>query len=351
MCPHVQAGEGRVYHCLTQNKEKVSDPCQEQLSRRQAIASQDYRADASLVNSCKEELEEFKCRGEEHEDATVKLSVVLLCLEDNLRDGRKVGGKCVEEMRQIRRSLMEDFALTPELVTSCTREIATFCKEKEGDQEHGQTIHCLMKNAMDKDKTWQSNESKSKGEFGTSCKNALNSLLAEAQVASDWKADPVLEDACEEVVLAACDPTQGGDAVMSCLMEQLAKGAPSMNAECSDVLMQIHYFLAREVLVDEHLYKACHKDAESVCSAKPGWHRTGEDSRHILVFPCLVRNLYADDEDDDDDEDGEGERKIKELLSEECTGEIERTLRQRAMSVQLHPEVRQNNSKYCFHLH
>jgi hypothetical protein len=26
------------------------------------------------------------------------------------------------------------------------------------------------------------------------------------QVDSDWKADPVLEDACEEVVTAACDP-------------------------------------------------------------------------------------------------------------------------------------------------
>ena len=27
-----------------------------------------------------------------------------------------------------------------------------------------------------------------------------------SQVDSDWKADPVLEEACEEVVTAACDP-------------------------------------------------------------------------------------------------------------------------------------------------
>ena len=38
---------------------------------------------------------------------------------------------------------------------------------------------------------------------------------------------------------------QEGDAVMSCLMEQLARGSPAMTKECGDVLMQIHYFLAR----------------------------------------------------------------------------------------------------------
>ena len=38
---------------------------------------------------------------------------------------------------------------------------------------------------------------------------------------------------------------QEGDAVMSCLMEQLARGSPAMTKECGEVLMQIHYFLAR----------------------------------------------------------------------------------------------------------
>ena len=38
---------------------------------------------------------------------------------------------------------------------------------------------------------------------------------------------------------------QEGAAVMSCLMEQLARGSPAMTKECGDVLMQIHYFLAR----------------------------------------------------------------------------------------------------------
>ena len=32
---------------------------------------------------------------------------------------------------------------------------------------------------------------------------------------------------------------------MSCLMEQLSRGSPAMTKECGEVLMQIHYFLAR----------------------------------------------------------------------------------------------------------
>ena len=96
-----------------------------------------------------------------------------------------------------------------------------------------------------------------------------------------------------------------------------------MTSTCSEVLMQVHYFLAREVIIDEHLYKACKADAAKVCStpppppphllstspifpsspsssppspgqvchAGPGWRHTETDSKHTLVFPCLVSQL------------------------------------------------------------
>jgi hypothetical protein len=47
--------------------------------------------------------------------------------------------------------------------------------------------------------------------FGVQCEAALDRLLEEAQVAADWRADPVLEDACEDVVHAACEPKLGGE--------------------------------------------------------------------------------------------------------------------------------------------
>merc|ERR1712106_1097552 len=107
-----------------------------------------------------------------------------------------------------------------------------------------------------------------------------------------------------------------------------------MTTQCSEVLMQVHYFLAREVMIDEHLYKACNKDAIKVCNGAAGWHKTEEDPRNQLVFPCLVRNLYSDDDDEDDEDDDNSYIDSSAKLSDECTHEVERTLRQRAMSVQ-----------------
>ena len=82
-----------------------------------------------------------------------------------------------------------------------------------------------------------------------------------------------------------------------------------------------------------------------MCGAKPGWQKSEEDSRHVLVFPCLVRNLYSDDMDeegdnkDNEEDEDESKQKGKDLLSDKCTAEVERTLQQRAISVQLQPEV------------
>ena len=58
-----------------------------------------------------------------------------------------------------------------------------------------------------------------------------------------------------------------------------------------------------------------------------------------LVFPCLVRNLYPEDVEEDEEEEKNKSDEVKELLSDACTEEVERTLRQRAVSVQLQPEV------------
>eukprot|EP00092_Neocalanus_flemingeri_P071922 GFUD01088424.1.p1 GENE.GFUD01088424.1~~GFUD01088424.1.p1 ORF type:complete len:1134 (-),score=335.63 GFUD01088424.1:2263-5664(-) len=349
-CPRVQPGDGRVYKCLMKNKMSVSQTCQEQLVRRQQLISQDFKVDGGLVKACKEEIKHFSCRKGVDKDGkqTVKLAQILLCLEGKVRDGEDMGGKeiggvCINEMREIRRELMEDYSISPELVANCAAEIEHFCAATK-TQRNGKTIHCLMKAAMDQSAENQKLAVNSaKSSFSKGCESALDQLVKETQVLSDWQADPVLEDACDEVVAAACDPKQGSDAVMSCLMEQLSKGSDRMTTQCSEVLMQVHYFLAREILIDEHLYKSCNKDAVKVCNGAPNWHQTDKDPRNQLVFPCLVRNLYADDYgEDDEDTDGKKNDENEPKLSEECTQEVERTLRQRAMSVQLHPEIEED---------
>jgi hypothetical protein len=43
---------------------------------------------------------------------------------------------------------------------------------------------------------------------------------------------------------------------------------------------------------------------QRLCNSGDGWHRREGDPTSKLVFPCLVRNLYNDDDmgDDEDDE-------------------------------------------------
>ena len=332
-CGRVQAGQGRVYRCLIKYKQSASEQCQAQLTRRQRLVSNDFKADGGLVRSCKVEIKKYSCRKTVDKDSkhAVKLSQILLCLEANMRDGREVTGECRTELGEIRREMMEDYSVSPELVANCANEIESHCGESKRRQ--GGTIHCLMKLIT------QAGQKV----VGEKCEAAVDLLLRQSEVMSDWQADPVLEDACDEVVVAACDPKQGGEAVMSCLMEQLSQGGPAMTTECSQVLMQIHYFLAREIIIDDHLYRACDKDAVNVCKGADNWHRTSEDSKNRLVFPCLVRNLYPEEEDDDLDDDKDlpdGDDPSK--LSDECVEEVERTLRQRAMSVNLHPEIEES---------
>lgn len=56
-----------------------------------------------------------------------------------------LSGECVAELFDIRKSLMEDYKLNPEIVTSCAGDIESFCK---GLRKEGKTLHCLMEMAM-----------------------------------------------------------------------------------------------------------------------------------------------------------------------------------------------------------
>ena len=61
-----------------------------------------------------------------------------------------------------------------------------------------------------------------------------------------------------------------------------------------------------------------------------------------MVFPCLVRYLYSpDDEEEENNAASAGSE-----LSERCADQVERVLKQRAISVKLHPDI---EDAYCTH--
>lgn len=49
---------------------------------------------------------------------------------------------CISELKEVRRSLMEDYQISPVLVRDCSNEIHKNCGG--GLHRDGRTIHCLM---------------------------------------------------------------------------------------------------------------------------------------------------------------------------------------------------------------
>jgi hypothetical protein len=45
-------------------------------------------------------------------------------------------------MKELRREIMEDYAISPEIVSDCAAEIDEHCDK--GENHHGKTLHCLM---------------------------------------------------------------------------------------------------------------------------------------------------------------------------------------------------------------
>lgn len=318
LCPQVRPGSGQVIKCLMQHKmhRTMSKACQEQLIRREQLMVLDYKVSKGLVKACREDIKQNHCRRSVSNDREIKLAQILLCLESAEKNGSKISQDCKAEIFDHRKMLMNDYRLSPEIVDRCSTDISTFCS---GLEVGGKTIHCLMDNARYKNNRLR---------ISSECQRALETLVKEADIGEDWRIDPVLREACQPVVSMACgNNIQGGNArVISCLMENLGTGR--MTEPCEAALIQIQYFVARDYKLDPQLYRACKSDAIHFCHAKSAWSSDGiemDPERGPLVLPCLHR--YAN------------HPQKNMTLKRKCTEEIKRVMRQRAMNVDLLPEI------------
>lgn len=251
-CPDSPSGTGAIYKCLVHNKNDptMSHQCKEQLTRRDKLIAHDYKISKGLARACKDDIKINHCRRGVSEDKDVRLAQILLCLEAAHKNNTKVAPECLAEMNDHRRLLMEDFQLSPEILSGCADDITKFCDNLAagvgGGGAGGETIHCLMNHV--------SGKKKKDRRVSSTCQRALELLVKVSDVGEDWRVDPVLRRACKPVVDVACKDADNGDArVMSCLMEKL--GTNYMSSDCEIALMQIQYFVARDFKLDPQLYR------------------------------------------------------------------------------------------------
>lgn len=327
-CPDIQPGSGKVYKCLVHFRmdNAMSQACHDQLGKYQKLITQNYRVSRGLVRACKEDIRQYHCRRSPPDDKDIRLAKILLCLEGVIRNGSKVSRDCQLEMMEHRKMLMEDYRLSPEIVSGCSDDIKKYCNSLEAG---GKTIHCLMEHARPK---------RRREKVSSQCQRALEGLVKEVDAGEDWRVDPVLREACKPVVDVACQEVRGGDArVMNCLMDKL--GTNFMTESCESALLQIQYFVARDFKLDPQLFKQCRDDAVHFCHAKKVWYDDSgqmDPERGPLVLPCLYRYAYQE----------------KETLKRHCLEEVKRVMKQRALSVDLLPDVEQacldDLAMFCF---
>lgn len=290
--------------------------CQDQLFYDQRNIVMNYRNSRGLVRSCKEDIRKYHCRKGVVDDKDVRLAQILLCLENVTRnDSTKLAPECTAEMTDHRKMLMDDYRLSPELMQNCANDILTLCK---GIEAGGKTIHCLMDHARPR--------RRKEKRISMGCQKSLEKLVQETDLGEDWRVDPILRKACKPVVDKACQEVVGGNGrVMSCLMEKL--GTAVMTSDCEAALIQIQYFISRDFKLDPQLYKACKYDAVTLCKSKFQWPDAvyARSDKDMLVLPCLYNYAYSSDQ--------------RGKLKPNCEHQVRRAMRQRALSVDLLPEI------------
>ena len=86
--------------------------------------------------------------------------------------GKQLTPECVTEMKDVRSSLMEDYKITPELVSACDIEIRDYCDA--GLHRQGKTIHCLMD--LSRPKLGRNNGNQGR-QIGNDCRKAVSKIL------------------------------------------------------------------------------------------------------------------------------------------------------------------------------
>ncbi|OWF45073.1 Golgi apparatus protein 1-like [Mizuhopecten yessoensis] len=322
-CESIVAGQGRVYECLFKHKfdADMSDECRDKLTVRQRLIAEDVKVEKSFFGACRLDIKENGCfsAGNNNNDDDARRASVLLCLENAHKRDTVITPECLAEMMDLRKTLMADFKINPEIVASCGAEINTMCEG--GLTRGGKTIHCLMEHARNQHK-------KASPQLSPPCVRALESLVREADVGSDFRMDRNLQKACQEVVNIVCKDIHPGDAeVINCLMDHL--DSEYMTDLCEEKLMQIQYFIVRDFRLDATLYKHCHQDAFKLCHAPKTWIE--QDSTNVelgpMVLPCLFR--YMKDHDTDPELQ----------VTRACKHEILRVMRRRSKRVELDTEI------------
>nr|CDS26493.1 golgi apparatus protein 1 [Hymenolepis microstoma] len=329
-CRDVTSGDGRVLECLMNHKFEggMSEECQEKLTNRQRVRSLHYRADYALTSECKRDIIDNHCSSSDYVHAT-SLPSILVCLGQ----AKKLSPSCQFEIKSIRKQLLEDYRLTPEIQIHCEEPINKYCSDFM-KQRGGSVLHCLLG-------VQRRFSSGIDPLISPECGSALHDLVKISDVVSDPRVDPVIRRSCGSLLSTRCSTEVIMEYdVYQCLLDN--RDDPAMTDECRHHLFELEFFVTRDITLDRLMYQACKKDAEILCHYSVEKWQEHRQSNSMLV-KCLWSHRYPPQY--------RNGKEIVRTLSAPCLKKVSDLMVVRASSVDLDPEVFQaclvDLGKFC----
>eukprot|EP00750_Incisomonas_marina_P029137 INCI7052.3.p1 GENE.INCI7052.3~~INCI7052.3.p1 ORF type:complete len:1482 (-),score=299.61 INCI7052.3:1843-6288(-) len=146
-CSGVAAGGGRMYDCLEEHLDDLSDACREAEFSVLKLRQEDVRFNAKLATQCGAELRTF-CSSEHRQfrESPAAGAAVITCLERHRSDAG-FGASCSKAVGDNLKIASKDIDLRPVLMAACKSEITRLCPAKAHSNRHrGQVIQCLLDN-------------------------------------------------------------------------------------------------------------------------------------------------------------------------------------------------------------
>jgi len=248
LCADVTPGGGRVQYCLRSKRAQLSWDCQEELFRQEVENADDIRLSTVLIRKCMKDKKKF-CNDVPPGNARVKE-----CLESK-RNEPEFSAECKEEFENMMARRAADFRLDAKLRELCKDDIEEVCGYEKDSLDSiagydGRVIECLQ----DYKEELQD----------PACQKRVHKLTTRA--ASDIRFDRPLADACYEDRQKLCKDVAPGDArVIRCLQDSRTE----LSYECRATLFDQEVRLSEDIDFQYPMKKACGSEIKTFCKDVP----------------------------------------------------------------------------------
>ncbi|TGZ70022.1 hypothetical protein CRM22_003404 [Opisthorchis felineus] len=330
LCPTVESGGGLVYVCLDNNKYNplMSKECQSMLTERQQLRALDYFVDFRLAKACAADLRKAGCGATDRSRSDATVSRMMLCLEavekphfsveaNQVTKPGQLDAACKDEMLKLRQEMLDDYRLSPNLISHCQTTIERHCASKKHGR--GTMLHCLAHLIR----------SYTSERPPIECEKAVYELVKLTNVEENVILDPVIDRACHNILSEKCAGLEnaGHSALFECLSEN--QYHPSMTSNCRRHLLELLYFVTRDLTLDDHLHRACAEDSLKLCGF-PKATLSEYNSADAQLLTCLYNHRRPV---------GMTSPPSTPVLSEACNVQVMRIVHIRASAVSLDPRV------------